>query len=94
MVLKAETMTVRSGKYAVVMWVWAALVATMLLVRRTHSADKTPLSRHSGVAIFTAQLRTISRMDLIHENGHEKWSHKWHGFAHVDPSTGVISYGP
>ena len=88
-----ETMTVRPGRYSVVLWVWAALVATMLLVRRTHSVDKTPLSKHSAVAIFTAQLRTISRMDLIHENDHEKWSHKWHGFARVDPSTGVLSYG-
>eukprot|EP01052_Picozoa_sp_SAG31_P029598 SAG31_NODE_2954_length_4863_cov_34.043451_2_plen_117_part_00 len=63
-----ETMTARAGRYAVVLWVWATLVATMLLTRRTHSPDRIPLTRHARVAIFTAQLRTISRMDMLHEN--------------------------
>eukprot|EP01052_Picozoa_sp_SAG31_P018615 SAG31_NODE_1324_length_8789_cov_2.736249_9_plen_60_part_00 len=58
-------------------------MATMLLVRRTHSSDRTPLTRHASVAIFTAQLRTISRMDMLHEmtmiNGHINGmgSRKW-----------------
>ena len=75
-----ESINVPRGRFCVVLWIWATMVAVMLLARATIRDESSPkMAPKVSLRIFRTTLATICRMDLA--NNPVVWLHRWYGFA-------------
>ena len=88
-----ESMRAPRGKYQVALWVWATMVAVMLLARSSYTrAGERGMRPQVAVAVFRVTLADICRMDCAVTEA-AQWAHRWYGFASRSPAGIQFSYG-
>ena len=86
-----KSIVVPRGRFCVVVWIWATMVAVMLLARSTHrDVSSQQMAPKVSLRIFRTTLATICRMDLA--NNPAVWLHRWYGFAELDGNNNEIKY--
>ena len=81
-------MVVPRGRFCVVLWIWATMVAVMLQARATiRDESSQKMAPKVSLRIFRTTLATICRMDLA--NNPTVWLHRWYGFVERDDNNEI-----